>query len=158
MAADTPLRETTLSPPGYASVTLRASTNGDAEQAWSWADYGEFGVVANVCEPDRVLRMGAKAWLAGGASGDGGERFRWIALSRGPRLVEKYSPIWRFRNFRAAWVPPPLSDRITVFRGTREQAEASARELEVVANEFRRDRPNRLAGRAGPNPEEAADA
>jgi hypothetical protein len=120
------------------------------DAAWSWADKGGFGIVANVCEPDRVFRLGAKAWLAGGMSGDGWERFRWIALSRAPHQAEKYSPLWRFRNFRAAWVPPPLTERVCAFRGSRAEMEAAARDLERRAMEFRKERPNRAYGR--PNP------
>lgn len=134
--------------PGYAALTMVEPTPPD--KPWSWNDHGEFGIVANVCEPDRVFRMGAKAWLAGGGSGDGAMRFRWIALSRGPREVEKHSPIWRFRDFRAAWVPPPLQDRITEFCGTREQAEDRARFLEAKAEEWRSSKPNRAIG--GPDP------
>lgn len=93
--------------------------------------------------------MGAKAWLVGGGSGDGGERFRWAALSRAPHMAEKYSPLWRFTNFRAAWVPPPMQDRVTC-RGTRETMEARATDLAKLAVEFRKMRQVRGGNRTTP--------
>lgn len=64
-----------------------------------------YGIVANVCETDSCLRMGAKVWVVGGWSGGGFERVVVRGKSRGGRTIEKYLPIARLNNFRAAWVP-----------------------------------------------------
>jgi hypothetical protein len=103
-----------------------------------------YGVCANVYETDRIFRMGAKAWL-GFATG-GHDRCKWLAQARRGRwLHEKWAPIMRFHNFRAAFVPPPLIGVISV-RGTREEMAALAQSLEDAAKEIRTQHPNRRLG------------
>ena len=114
----------------------------------------EYGIVANCIEPDRVFRHGAKAWLAGGTGGEGLDRFQWIAISRGGRIVYKWAPTVRFGNFRAAWVPEHLRDRVYWMRGTQEEMEKQAAELNAYAEELRRTKTGRrhTAAAAGDPP------
>lgn len=102
---------------------------------------GEFGIVANVVEPDRVFRMNAKAWLIGGTGGEGWYRFLWSAKSRGSRTVEKWAPTERFHMFRAAWIPPGV--RPWYITGTREEMEATATKMNAFADELRATKKNR---------------
>lgn len=114
---------------------------------------GEYGIVANVIEPDRQLRSGAKVWLAGGTGGEGWYRFRWIGLRHGGgRPIEKWAPTHRFGNFRAAWVPEHLRESVYWMRGTREEMEARATELNKFAESERIEHPNRMIG----NPKSSA--
>jgi hypothetical protein len=99
-----------------------------------------YGIVANIIEPDQVFRLGAKAWLAGGTGGEGWYKFQWIAFSRGSRIVCKWAPTYRFGNFRAAWVPEHLRDRVRYVRGTREEMEKQAAGLNALAEEWRAQR------------------
>ncbi len=108
---------------------------------------GDFGIVANVVEVDRLFRLGAKAWLADGTGGEGWERFKWIALARGGRRIEKWCPTWRFGNFRAAFIPPPLSKHIFYIRGTRAEMEETAKQLADFADKLREKHPDRRGQR-----------
>lgn len=110
----------------------------------------EFGIVANVLEPDRIFRIGAKVWLCGGTGGEGWHRFRWSGLARSPRRLEKWAPTLRFHNFRAAWVPEGLRGSVTYMRGTRPEMEEIAREMEVFAAEQRALHPGRIIGKPEP--------
>jgi hypothetical protein len=103
----------------------------------------EYGIVANVCEPDRCLRMGAKAWLAGGTGGEGWERFEWIANTRGSRMVRKWAPTWRFVSFRCAWLPEFLRNQVWYITGSRPEMESVAMRLESYAADLRASHPNR---------------
>lgn len=103
----------------------------------------EYGVVANVLETDRLFRKGAKAWLVGGTGGEGWHRFKWIALTRSPRRAEKWAPTTRFHNFRAAWIPDHMQDRVWYFRGTREEIEELATKLNQFADREREQHPSR---------------
>jgi len=109
----------------------------------------EYGIVANVAEVDRIFRLGAKAWLSGGTGGNGWDEFKWIATSRGGRIVEKWAPTWRFTNFRAAWIPEHLRERVYCqllgMPGTRAAMEARAAELNAYADELRTKHPQRRA-------------
>jgi hypothetical protein len=71
---------------------------------------GEYGIVANVLETDRVLRKGAKVWLKGGWRDGGFKRLNVRGLSRSGRPVEKWVPITRLDTFRAAWLPPEMRE------------------------------------------------
>lgn len=105
-----------------------------------------YGIVANVSEPDRVFRMGAKAWLANGTGGEGWHRFQWIAMSRGGRALSKWAPTIRFSKFRAKWIPPHLDEHIwgtNGTRGTREQMESVASQLNSFVLEELEKHPNR---------------
>lgn len=104
---------------------------------------GEYGVIGNVSETDRVFRKGAKVWLTGGTGGEGAYRFQWIGMSRGGRVVEKWAPTTRFSNFRAAWVPKHLQERVTWIRGSKEDVEKYAADLNKWADEMRAESPNR---------------
>lgn len=70
----------------------------------------EYGVVANVVEPDSAFRLGAKAWMRQWHSG--GERAEWAAVSRGGRPITKVAPVTRFGNFRCKWIPEHLREHI----------------------------------------------
>jgi hypothetical protein len=91
----------------------------------------EYGIVANVAERDRSLRMGSKAWLIGGAGGEGLCRFEWWARTRGGRMVRTWKPTTRFANFRPAWIPDHLRDRFGALyvAGTREGMQGIADHL-----------------------------
>lgn len=101
----------------------------------------EYGVVANVIETDHIFRRGAKAWLANWFSG--GERATWIAVSRGGRVVEKVAPLHRFDNFRCAWVPDHLQQRIVSPRGTIDEMKVKAAFWNERARQERDAHPNR---------------
>lgn len=104
---------------------------------------GEYGIVGNVMETDRVFRKGAKVWLAGGTGGEGASKFIWIGCSRSGRVIEKWAPTTRFNNFRAKWIPEHLRARIYWVRGNREAIEEYAASLNKWADEFRTEHPNR---------------
>ena len=104
---------------------------------------GEYGIVANIDEPDRQMRMGAKCWLAGGTGGEGWDRFQWIGLTRGHDTIMKWMPTHRMANFRAAWVPDHLRGAVYYVRGTREEMEKMAADLNDFAMAQRKDHPNR---------------
>lgn len=116
---------------------------------------GEFGIVANIEEPDRQMRAGAKCWLSGGTGGEGWDRFEWIGLTRGHETIKKWIPTHRMANFRAAWVPPHLRGSVTYVRGTREEMEKMAADLNNFAAEQRSAHPNRRSIKA--HEEAAAD-
>ena len=68
-----------------------------------------FGIVANV-KSDRVFRTGAKVWIVR-CNGDA-ECPVAIGLSKSGRKVEKYTHFKRLANFRAAWIPDHLRERM----------------------------------------------
>lgn len=68
-----------------------------------------FGVVANVAS-DRVLRTGAKVWIQR-CNGDA-ECPVVRGCSKSGRVVEKYTHYKRLTNFRAAWIPEHLRQRV----------------------------------------------
>lgn len=98
---------------------------------------GEYGIVANVLETDRVFRSGAKAWLCNGTGGEGWHRFFWHALARSGSALEKWAPTERFSTFRAAWVPEHMRDRVTYFRGDHAEMHELAIKLNAFAKELR---------------------
>ena len=104
---------------------------------------GEFGIVANVEETDRQMRTGAKCWLAGGTGGEGWNRFQWLGLTRGHDTIVKWMPTHRMANFRAAWVPNHLRGAVYYVRGTREEMEKMAADLNDFAMAQRAEHPNR---------------
>lgn len=65
-----------------------------------------WGVVANVVQPDKHLRLGAKVWLVQPYGGS--DRGSWMGISRGGRLIDKWVDHRRLGHFRAAWIPPAL--------------------------------------------------
>ncbi|HEV7768736.1 MAG TPA: hypothetical protein VGQ76_27335, partial [Thermoanaerobaculia bacterium] len=107
---------------------------------------GEYGIVANCIEIDRLFRLGAKVWLGQGTGGEGWHRFVFIGLARGGRYIEKWTPTFRFDYFRPAWIPPHLCSRIWGIlgtRGTREEMTSIAKQLNVFAKNDRAAHPNR---------------
>ncbi|TIT80119.1 MAG: hypothetical protein E5W57_04100 [Mesorhizobium sp.] len=96
-----------------------------------------FGLIANVEGVDRIFRMGAKVWLCSGTGGEGWFRFEWWGMSRGGRTLQKWAPTERFTNFRAAWVPPHLRERVSYFRPTRAEAETWAKNMQTFADALR---------------------
>lgn len=104
----------------------------------------EYGIVANVIETDRVFRKGAKAWLKRYV---GFEKMEWIAMSRGSRRIKKISPVWRFSNFRCAWVPEHLRSGDFEWRlyelGSKAEMEKRAAEFGEYADRARAEHPNR---------------
>lgn len=68
-----------------------------------------FGIVANVLS-DRVLRTGAKVWIER-CNGDA-ECPVVRGISKSGRVVEKYTHYKRLTNFRVAWIPEHLRDRV----------------------------------------------
>lgn len=86
-----------------------------------------FGIVANVAS-DRVFRTGAKVWLLG-VNGDA-ECPVAFGVSKGGRLVQKYTHFKRLTNFRGAWMPEHIRARRRNFGfHTREEADAVASRL-----------------------------
>jgi len=109
----------------------------------------EFGIVANIAETDSALRLGAKAWVLSGWAGGGYERLQVTAITRGGRYVEKWIPITRLSNFRAAWIPMEMRPRFGGFCAmSKEEASAIAADLETASEQHRSDHPNRLAGQS----------
>jgi hypothetical protein len=71
-----------------------------------------WGVVANSVD-QRRFRRGAKVWLVsvtGGGLCFG--RARFYGLSPGGRSIECWEAFKRLENFRTAWVPEHLRDRV----------------------------------------------
>lgn len=68
-----------------------------------------YGIVANVAS-DRILRTGAKVWIER-CNGDA-ECPVVRGCSKSGRMVEKYTHYKRLTNFRAAWIPEHLRDRV----------------------------------------------
>jgi hypothetical protein len=105
------------------------------------AEDAQFGIVANVCESDHVLRKGAKVLLQY-CSGYGFERVSVYGSSYRGRKLVKFIPCWRLTNFRPMWLPP--EDREYAFwLGTREEIQAVAQVMEDVASRHRAAHPNR---------------
>jgi hypothetical protein len=96
-----------------------------------------YGIIANILEPDHVLRMNAKCWLADGTGGMGWYSFQWIGITHGGRVVQKWAPTHRLHRFRAAWIPAHLDDRIRYIRGPKEQMDTMALEMNQFAEELR---------------------
>lgn len=97
-----------------------------------------YGIVANVINPDRCLRMGAKVWIIDGTGGQGWDTFVVRGLSRGGREIEKWTTTKRFGNFRAAWIPPMAKGEPRYMRfESRHEAEQVAAKLNEFADNFR---------------------
>ncbi len=103
----------------------------------------DFGIVANVVEIDRVFRLGAKLTIIRLNPGGGNDRLFVSGMSRGGFYIEKYIPIWRLDKFRAKWLKPKLKMKTAVF-SSKETMSAKAAELSIIADRFRKERPNRL--------------
>ena len=99
----------------------------------------KFGIVANVIS-DRVLRTGAKVWLVD--CNGGAECPQVIGLSKGGRILMKYTHHKRLENHRAAWIPEHLRDRVIWQWDTKQEAQEAAsglRELWAGVRFFHRD-------------------
>ena len=96
----------------------------------------QYGIIANVKNRDRCLRLGSKAWLIGGTGGMGWYKFVWVGRTSRGRLVKKWVTTKRFTNFRCAWIPNHIRDRAgghLYMEGTRPEMEERA----IALNEFR---------------------
>jgi hypothetical protein len=86
-----------------------------------------YGIVANVAS-DRVFRTGARVWLLG-CNGDG-EHPTAYGLSKNGRPVHKFTHYKRLTNFRAAWIPAHMRERMSGFQyADKADAEAVAKRL-----------------------------
>jgi len=98
-----------------------------------------YGIVANVMS-DRVLRTGAKVWIHY-CNGDAGCPVV-SGISKGGRAVQKYTHYKRLENFRVAWVPEHMRDRVMWMWDDRSIAEDRATHLSEVwtgVRHFNRD-------------------
>lgn len=91
-----------------------AHTDDDASREGSRSSEGLglpplFGVVANV-KSDRVLRTGAKVWIHR-CNGDAACPVV-SGINKSGRYLTKYTHYKRLTNFRAAWVPEHMRDRV----------------------------------------------
>jgi len=84
-----------------------------------------FGIVANVIS-DRVLRTGAKVWIHRW-NGDA-EHPIVSGCSKSGRVIQKYTDFKRLENYRAAWIPEHMRDRVCGWE-TKEEADALASKL-----------------------------
>lgn len=95
-----------------------------------------YAVIANVVS-DGILRTGARVWILY-HHGDA-EIARVRGCSKGGRVVNKYIPYKRLKNFRAAFVPEHLRDRFEhhyLFE-TKEEADGVAASQEKFWNRVR---------------------
>lgn len=92
----------------------------------------DYCIVANVAEPDSILRIGAKCYLVMSA-GNGGEKFAWYGLPiNGTKRVTKWTKTIKMDQFRAVMIPDFLKRafaEISVF-GTKEEMKAIAMDLQ----------------------------
>jgi hypothetical protein len=100
---------------------------------------GEFGIVANVRDPDHVLRLGAKVWIVGGTGGEGWHRFVVRGLAKSGHPIEKWCPTKRLHNFRAAWIPPKIrtENPHIYMQGEKAEMVERAELMEAFASELR---------------------
>ena len=90
-----------------------------------------YGVIANVLS-DRVLRTGAKVWIQY-CNGDAACPIV-TGMNKGGRYVQKFTHYKRLTNFRAAWVPEHMLDRLAWQWETKaEAAELAAKLAEMWA-------------------------
>lgn len=85
-----------------------------------------FGIVANV-KSDRVLRTGAKVWIHR-CNGDA-ECPVVSGLNKSGRYLTKYTHYKRLKNFRAAWVPAHMRNRVAWAWPEKERAADLAQKL-----------------------------
>ena len=112
-----------------------------------------YGLVANVIS-DRVLRTGAKVWIHY-CNGDAACPIV-AGMSKGGRMVQKYTHYKRLTNFRAAWVPEHMRDRVAWRWETKaEAAELAAKLAEMWAGIRQYSRDGKTLVRDG-EPESAA--
>lgn len=102
---------------------------------------GEFGIVANVVEVDRVLRLGAKVILVGYPNGMA-ERIEVRGLSRGGRPVTKFTAYMKLDNFRPQWLSERHRANVSIL-GTREEMEEWAAGFAAQAERERAAHPGR---------------
>lgn len=108
----------------------------------------EYGLVANVAETDSALRLGAKVWIVHAWTGGGYERVTVWGMARNGRRIEKWVPIWRLHNFRAAWLPEKVRAAVSLLtvEGSQEAMDQLAAALDRYAAEERATRPDRFTG------------
>lgn len=88
-----------------------------------------YGIIANVLS-DRILRTGAKVRI-NYCNGDAACPTVY-GLSKGGRMVRKYTHYKRLTNFRAAWIPEHWQDRLAYKWDTKEEAERHAHKLAAM--------------------------
>lgn len=95
-----------------------------------------FAVACNFREGTKIVRDGARAYLGTWQAGNGNERIRIFARSRGGRWVTIWAPIRKLTNFRSTTIPvghPMRSVDLDVecirIHPNRASAEAHAAEL-----------------------------
>ena len=84
-----------------------------------------YGVIANfrIDSLNHCFRRGAKVWLIRLCGGENaGDRAKFVGLSPGGRVIECYAAFKNLENFRSAWIPQHLRDR--VFFGYEDRREA----------------------------------
>lgn len=84
-----------------------------------------FGIVANVIS-DRALRTGAKVWIC--RINGGAENVVVSGCTKGGRIVEKYIQLKRLSNYRAAWIPEHMRERVALQWASRNDAVDFAQE------------------------------
>lgn len=88
-----------------------------------------WGLAANV-KSDRALRAGAKVYICY-CNGDA-EKPVVIGLSKSGKPIEKYTTYKRLENFRAAWIPESIRDRVGWLYQTKAEAQDSADKLTAI--------------------------
>lgn len=82
-----------------------------------------YGVVANVLS-DRALRTGGKVWIL--MTNGGAENVYVHGSSKSGRVISKYIPLKRLRNFRSAWIPSHIATMTSLAFVQRDEASAIA--------------------------------
>lgn len=88
-----------------------------------------YGLIANVLS-DRVLRTGAKVWI-NYCNGDAACPIVF-GLSKSGRMTQKYTHYKRLTNFRAAWIPEHLRERVAWQWETKDEADVHAKTLAAM--------------------------
>jgi len=92
-------------------------------------DEAMYGIIANVLS-DHVLRTGARVWILYANV----PQPVVVGVSKGGRVVEKRTHYKRLTNYRAAWIPEHMRERVLLSWPEREEA---AREAEKIAAMWR---------------------
>lgn len=93
-----------------------------------------YGLIANVIS-DRVLRTGAKVWIQR-CNGDVSCP-AVIGMNKSGRIVQKYTHYKRLTNFRAAWIPEHMLERVAWQWKTKNEAEELAARLAAMWADIR---------------------
>lgn len=66
----------------------------------------QWGIVANVCDSDSALRLGARVWIVNPFSGWHTGFVEVRGISRGGRTIQKWISRQRLQNYRSCWLRP----------------------------------------------------